>query len=167
LAIQSTLRPNLYASTSVSGRAGGAPATNGLVAANHGFLPDTPNYDVGVVMSWPFLEPTVDAAARASRQREWAYDAELAATQQRTRSNAQRAYRRARIAESTLGALAQAAEAAKANYEQAEARFQAGMGTSTELADAESIRLEAEVQQVIGGFELATARAELSRVMGD
>jgi len=118
-------------------------------------------------MSWPFYEPTVDATASASRQREWAYEAEIAAAQQRAVAAAQQAYRRTRVAESALDALAQAAEAARANYEQADARFKAGLGTSTELADAEAIRFEAEVQQAVGGFELATARANLARVMGD
>jgi outer membrane protein len=167
VAIGAILRPNLYASASVSGRAGGAPANNGVVPEGRGFAPIVPNYDVGLVLSWPLYEPIVNAAESASQQREWASAAELAAAQQRARTSAQQVYRRTRVAESALEALAQAAEAARANYEQAEARFRSGMGTSTELADAEALRLDAEVQQAVGGFELATARAQLARVMGD
>jgi outer membrane protein len=166
-AIGATLRPNLFASASMSGRAGGAPASNGVAQAGDGFAPIVPNYDAGLVFSWPFYEPTVDAAVGASQQREWALDAELAAAQQRARTSAQQVYRRTRVAESALEALAQSAEAARANYEQADARFRSGMGTSTELADAEAVRLDAEVQQAVGGFELATARAQLARAMGD
>ena len=167
LAISASTRPNLFATAALSARAGGAPSNNGLVPEGRGLIPSVPNYDAGLIMSWPFFEPTVNAAASASRQREWTYDAEIAAAQQRALAAAQQVYRRTRVAESALDALAQAAEAARANYEQADARFRAGLGTSTELADAEAIRFEAEVQQAIGGFELATAHANLARVMGD
>jgi outer membrane protein len=167
LAISATLRPNLFATAAISARAGGAPSSNGLVPEGRGLIPNVPNYDAGLIFSWPFYEPTVDAAAGASRQREWAYDAEIAAAEQRALTAAQQVYRRTRVAEAALEALAQAAVAARANYEQADARFRAGMGTSTELADAEAIRLEAEVQEAVGHFELATARANLARVMGD
>jgi outer membrane protein len=166
-AIAASERPNLYASASVSGRAGGAPASTGLSPEGRGLIPAIPNYDVGLILSWPVYEPTIHAAVGASKQREWAYDAELASAQQKARTTAQQVYRRTRVAESALDALAEAAVAARANYEQADARFRAGMGTSTELADAESIRLDAEVQQAVGRFELATARAQLSRVMGE
>ncbi|HEY5956727.1 MAG TPA: TolC family protein, partial [Polyangiaceae bacterium] len=166
-AIRAEMRPNVLVSGSVSGRAGGAPASNGVVPAGSGLVPIVPNYDVGLVLSWALYDPTIDATTKASQQREWALDAELEATRQRARTAAQQAYRRVRVAESALVALAEAAVAARANYEQAEARFRAGMGTSTELADAEALRLEAEVQQAVGGFELATAHAQLTRVMGD
>lgn len=167
VAISATTRPNLFATAAISARAGGAPSNNGLVPEGRGLLPSVPNYDAGLILAWPFYEPTVDAAASASRQREWAYDAEIAAAKQKALAAAQQVYRRTRVAESALEALAQAAEAARANYAQADARFRAGLGTSTELADAEAIRLEAEVQEAVGHFELATARANLARVMGD
>ena len=166
-AIDATLRPNLYASASVSARAGGAPANGGAVSEGRGFLPVVPNYDVGVVLSWPIYEPVVNAAVGASQQREWAFEAEFTAAQQRARTSAQQAYGRMRVAESALEALAQETDAARSNYEQAEARFRAGLGTSTELADAEALRLDAEVQQAVGDFELATARSQLKRVMGE
>jgi outer membrane protein len=166
-AIDSLRRPNLYLSASISGRAGGAPANNNYVPDGAGFAPIIPNYDAGLVFSWPVLEPVVGAAVRASKQREWAYDAEIVAAQEKALAQAQQVYRQTRVAESALVALAQAAEAARANYEQADARFKSGLGTSTELADAEAIRLEAEVQQAVGRFELAKARAQLARVMGD
>lgn len=167
LAISASTRPNLFATAAFSARAGGAPANNGIIPDGRGLIPSVPNYDAGLIFAWPFYEPTVDAAASASRQREWAYDAEIAAAKQKALAAAQQVYRRTRVAETALVALAQATEAARANYEQADARFRAGLGTSTELADAEAIRFESEVQQAVGGFELATARANLARVMGD
>ena len=166
-ALAASTRPNLFATAALSARAGGAPASDGYVPIGSGLVPLIPNYDVGVVLAWPFYEPTVNAAVAASRQRELALDAEVATVRQRTIANAQQAYRIARVADTALTALVQAAEAARANYEQADARFRSGLGTSTELADAEAVRLEAEVQLAIGGFEATTARAKLARVMGD
>lgn len=165
--ISAQMRPNILASASISSRAGGAPANNGFVPDGSGFLPTVPNYNLGLVMEWPLLDPVNDATVSASRQREFAYDAEVAAAQQRAVAAADQVYRRTRVAQIALDALAQAAAAAKANYDQADARFRAGLGTSLELADAEAIRLEAEVQEAVGGFELATARANLARVMGE
>ncbi len=167
IAISASLRPNLFATAAISARAGGAPANNNFTPEGRGLIPSVPNYDAGLILAWPFYEPTVDAAASASRQREWAYDAQIAAAKQKALAAAQQFYRRTRVAETALEALAQAAEAARANYAQADARFRAGLGTSTELADAEALRLEAEVQEAVGGFELGTARAQLARVMGD
>ncbi|HSO37770.1 MAG TPA: hypothetical protein VLT33_34825, partial [Labilithrix sp.] len=59
-----------------------------------------------------------------------------------------------------------AVTAARANYEQADGRFLSGLGTSTELADAEALRTAAEVDMVLGRFEAERARARLLRVVG-
>ena len=55
----------------------------------------------------------------------------------------------------------------RANYAQADARFKAGLGTSVELADAEGLRTEAEIQLVLGEFELARARAAFGRTIAE
>ena len=64
-------------------------------------------------------------------------------------------------------ALERAAQAANANYEQADARFKAGLGSSVELADAEALRLQAEVDLAIGRFEQGRARARLARALAE
>jgi len=58
-------------------------------------------------------------------------------------------------------------DAAHANYAQAEARFKAGLGTSLELADAEAVRTDAEIQLAIGRFEALRARAVLGRLTAE
>jgi outer membrane protein len=57
--------------------------------------------------------------------------------------------------------------AARANYDQADARFRAGIGNAVELADAESVRTEAEIQLALGQFELARARASFGRAIAE
>jgi outer membrane protein len=58
-------------------------------------------------------------------------------------------------------------EAARANYAQAEARFKAGLGTALELADAEYLRTDAEIQLAGGQFELSRARAVLGKLLAE
>jgi len=71
------------------------------------------------------------------------------------------------VAKSAIEPLERAKTAAEANYAQAEARFKAGLGTSIELADAENVRTDADIQLALGTFESARARAALGRAMAE
>jgi outer membrane protein len=164
-AIAASLRPNLFVSASVSLRAGGAVASDAVVPDGRGLEPDVPNYSAGVVLNWPFFEPTTSARVRAAHARERALASEVEVARQRAFSRTRQAYQNVEVAQVALAALAKSVQAARANHEQAEGRFHAGLGTATELADAEMLRLNAEVEQVIGQFQAATARAELSRAI--
>jgi outer membrane protein TolC len=64
-----------------------------------------------------------------------------------------------------LPALQTAVTASRANYAQADARFRSGLGTSVELADAENLRADAEIQLALGKFQVARSRAVLGRAM--
>lgn len=72
------------------------------------------------------------------------------------------AYREAAVAAPTVEALQRGAVAARANYDQAENRFRVGIGTSTELADAQALRTDADIQLAIARFQMARTRAALS-----
>lgn len=159
-------RPSLYATGAIDGRAGGAKPSSGPTPYGEGWLPVVPNYDVGVVLAWPILEPTWVRRADASRAREnaLAADREVAVRVQRAVITA--AWQEADVAERTLGALQRGADAAKANYDQAENRLRVGLGTSTELADAQALRTEADIQLAIGRFQITRARVALARATG-
>lgn len=160
-------RPNLMATAEISSRAGGAVPSAGPVPYGDGWLPTVPNYSGGVVFTWPIVEPSWDRRADASRAREQALvsEAELALRNQRGLISA--AYHDAVASQQTLGALARGADAARANYEQAEQRFRVGLGTSTELADAQALRTEADIQLAIGRFQMARTRAALERAVAE
>ena len=70
-------------------------------------------------------------------------------------------------ARQALPALEKSLTAARDNYAQALARFQAGLGTTLELADAQSLLAEADSAAAVGGFRLATARARLGRAIAE
>ncbi|MGD0528594.1 MAG: TolC family protein, partial [Polyangiaceae bacterium] len=86
---------------------------------------------------------------------------------QRVLSAVEEAYLDVEAARGALPVLRHSVEAAVANYEQANARFDAGMSNAVELADAEELRTDAEIQLALGTFELARTRATLGRLMAE
>lgn len=160
-------RPNIFATASISGRAGGAPPNAGPLPYGDGWLPTVPNYDVGVVLSWPLFEPSWSRRADASRAREAALASQADLSLRSLRSAISAAYHDADAALRTLGALERGSDAARANYDQADNRFRVGLGTSTELADAQAVRTEADIQLAIGRFQVARTRAALSRAVAE
>lgn len=165
--LEAQTRPTLWATGSVSGRAGGAKPSSGPTPYGDGWLPTVPNYSAAVVLTWPILEPTWDRRADASRAREQALTTETELALRAQRALIRTAYQEAQVARETLGAAERGAEAARANWDQAEHRFGVGLGTSTELADAQALRAEAEIQLVIAKFQTARARAALDRAAAE
>ena len=71
------------------------------------------------------------------------------------------------VAREALPALQQSLDAARANWAQADARFRAGLGTAVELADAEAVLADAEIQLALGVFEVARTRAVFGRTIAE
>lgn len=167
--IEAQVRPNLFATAAVDGRAGGAPpsSSRSVLQSGAGFAPIVPNYDVGAVLSWPLWEPQVDRLADVSRARAEAAASEVEAALRGQRATIAAAWHEAEVATTSLSALERGAQAARANYDQADHRFQVGLGTSTELADAQALRTDADIQLAIGLFQAARARAVLERAIAE
>jgi len=167
-AIGAELRPDVALTATLSGRAGGAPPSgNGTPADANGFVPNVPNWDVGVVLTWPLFDGVVGARKNASRAEERVRAEEIGLVRQEDIAAVREAYVAVQVARAALPGLGRAVEAARANYDQADARFRAGMGTSVELADAEALRTDAEIQVALGQFDLARARAALGRAIAE
>ena len=164
-AIAADLRPDLSLTSTISLRGGGAPATS---PTNQGVgLPNIPNYDVGLVLRWPIFNGPVSARERASRAQEQVRREELGVVRFARSTAVQQAYLAVGVARSALPALERAVEAARANYDQAEARFKSGLGDTVELADAEALRTQAEIDLIIGRFDLARARVAFGRTIAE
>ncbi|MGH7281824.1 MAG: TolC family protein [Polyangiaceae bacterium] len=166
-AVRSELRPDISLTGTLSGRAGGAPPSSGDSADYDGLLPSVPNWDAGLVFSWPLFDGTIDARVSAARAQENAEREEISVVRQDLVARVEQAYVEVDVARSTLPGLQHAVAAAVANYAQADARFKAGLGTSVELADAEALRTDAEIQLAMGVFELARARAAFGRIIAE
>ena len=162
------MRPDLQMTGTLSGRAGdAAPSGSAASPWGDGFVPNVPNWDVGLVLSWPLFDPTVRARAQVSRAGEQVRHEEIDDTREQLVAAVEQAYVAVEIARQALPALQRELRAAEANYAQADARFKAGLGTSVELADAEALRTEADIRVAIGTFDLAKARAAFGRVIAE
>jgi outer membrane protein TolC len=167
-AIGAELRPDLSLTATVSGRAGGAPPSGtGAPAKGDGFVPNVPNWDLGVVLSWPLFDAVVSARRDASRALAEVRRQEVELVKARAVAAIRQAYVAVGIARSALPGLERSIDAARANYAQAEARFKGGLGTSVELADAEALRTDSEIQLALGQFQLARARAAFGRAIAE
>ena len=166
-AIGAETRPDLLLVGGFSTRAGGATPSSGPEPRFNGWLPDVPNWDVGVLLHWPIYDGVVSARQRASSARERALQSELDSVLQQEVAAVESAYVEAQVARAALDALQRSVEAARANYAQAEARFKAGLGTALELADAEYLRTDAEIQLAGGRFALARARAVIAKLLAE
>jgi outer membrane protein len=164
-AIGAELRPDISLTSTISLRGGGAPPTSGT---GQGIgLPNVPNYDVGLVLRWPIFDGPIAARERASRAREQTRREELGLVRFQRSTAVQQAYIAVGMAKATLPALERAVEAAHANYAQVEARFKSGLGDAVELADAEALRTQAEINLIIGQFDLARARVAFGRAIAE
>jgi outer membrane protein TolC len=166
-AIAAETRPNLLLTGAVSLNAGGSDPTSGAVPAGGGFLPGVPNWDVGLVLAWPLFDATMDRRVDRSRDLETKARSDRDVVGQRVVTAVRRAYVDVQAARDALGGLHRALEAALANDAQASARFAEGMSNAVELADAEELRTEAEIQLAQGDFELSRARAALGRAVAE
>jgi outer membrane protein TolC len=166
-ALGAELRPDFSATGTISGRAGGAPPSSGEPATGGGWLPNVPNWDLGIVLSWPIFDGTIAARREAARSREQVRQEEIEVAKEQEVANVRQSYVQAQVARSALVALERAVVAARANYDQADARFRAGLGTAVELADAEGLRTDAEIQLALGQFDLARARAAFGRAIAE
>ncbi|MFL5273265.1 MAG: TolC family protein [Anaeromyxobacteraceae bacterium] len=119
-------------------------------------------------LTWPFLNGGADVARAA--------EARAAADASRAAREAEALQVKVEVEQAALAVIeararrdvskvlvAQATE----NLELAEGRYQAGVGSIIELADAQAALTSARAQRVRSGYDLATARARLERTVGE
>ena len=167
-AVGAELRPDLLLTGTLSGRAGGAPATGGVATPQgDGFLPSVPNWDVGVILSWPLFDGVIDARQDAARSIEQVRHDEIDISRERVVARVRTTFAQVEVSRQAIAALQNQVVAARANYDQADARFRAGIGNAVELADAEAVRTDADIQLAIGQFDLARDRAAFGRAIAE
>jgi outer membrane protein len=166
-AIGAEMRPDIGLTATLSGRAGGATPSSGQAAHDEGWVPYVPNWDAGLVLSWPLFDGTVAARADASRARETVRREEVGAAREQEVAAVRQSYVEVEVARQALAAQENAVLAARANWAQADARFGAGLGTAVELADAEAVRTDAEIQLALAQFDVARARAAFGRAIAE
>jgi outer membrane protein len=165
--IDKEMLPDLGVSAEFTGRAGGADVATNPGPTGNGWVPDVPNWDAVLVLTWPIYDRVVSTRAEASKRQEGVRAAELAEVGEQLRTIAERTAIELDVERSAQPALQRAVDAALANHDQAEARFNAGLGTAVELSDAEALLTQAQIQLAVGQFQLSRARARLARVLAE
>jgi outer membrane protein len=166
-AIGAQMRPDLALTATLSARAGTATPSGAAAGDGTGPLPTVPNWDVGLVLRLPLYDGVLRARRDAASTRAEVARTDVMVLSRQQTAEVQQGYVSFEISEATLGSLRHVVEAGLANYAQAEARFKAGLGTSLELADAETVRTDAEIQLAVGQFNARRARAILTRLIAE
>ena len=163
-AVGAELRPDLSLTGTLSGRAGGA---GGAPPSGDGWIPSVPNWDVGAIFSWPLFNGVIDARRNAAQTVEQVRHDEIDIARDQLIARVRRTFEQVQVSRSAIAALQSQVVAARANYAQADARFGAGIGNAVELADAEAVRTDADIQLAIGQFDLARDRAAFGRAIAE
>ncbi len=166
-ALAAQLRPDLSLTATLSARGSSAEPSSGPLSPDYGPAPAIANWDLGLILRWPLYDPVIAARRDAAATRVDVARADVTALSQLETSAVQQAYVTVHVAQAALVGLERAVDAAHANYAQAEARFKAGLGTALELADAEAVRTDIEIQLAVGRYDALRARAVLARLMAE
>lgn len=143
----------------------GVSAGVGKVGARPNELDQT--WTTSVTLTWPLFQGGLTGAqAREARANETALRAQVDQFKQAVRLEVEQARLGVRAGIATLGASEEAAQAARERLALAEGRYQTGVGSVLELADAQVALTTALGQRVQAEFQLATARSQLLRALG-
>ncbi|MEO8875175.1 MAG: TolC family protein [Polyangiaceae bacterium] len=126
-----------------------------------------PNWDVGILLSWPIFQggltkATVDEQSATLQYVESQKNVELL----QIRLDVETARLAVRAAKSSIGAANEALTNGREQLRLADARYATGVGSIIELNDAQVAYANAEAQVVQARFGLATARAQLLAALG-
>ena len=160
--------PRFNLQASLSGRGTGA-LTNGLFEGGwHGLLPNTPNYGVGMTMTFPAFDIF---SIRARRRIEAGNEAVEKARYDQTIQALKGQYARAqalidgavRIAQETPSELKAAQQAEMLTRE----RYKYGLATVTEVADAQRLLAQAEIDDRVARLNVWRALLLTAKLQGD
>ena len=126
-----------------------------------------PRWSLGLVLSWQLFDGGATAAeVRAATAALREVEASHAQLRLELRFQVDAARLGVTSAKAARTAVAESLVAAAEQVRLAEARFRAGLGTSTELADAQDALTLAQGDAADAALELARARAQLRHVLG-
>src|SRR5262249_32129591 len=148
----------------------GSGLTSGPLAPSpgEGIVPDTPNWLAGLCLTWPALE----LVSIRARTRVEAAKVKFAAARKRevmqavqSQIDAARAILEAARREAANTPIAVAA--ARSAEAQATARYRAGLASVIEVAEAQRILAQAEIDDAVARLGVRRAELLLSRAIGD
>jgi outer membrane protein len=163
----SAYRPKLDLLGAVYGRGTGALVDGSFEGGSEGLWPERTNWALGLAVRFPLLDFTTRQQTKVREYLEQAAEARYEYAVDRVASDLGRARihldAARRIAENTPAEL----EAARALQVQARARYDAGLATILEVAEAERILRRAATEEALARLDLWRARFEVAAAEGD
>jgi outer membrane protein TolC len=164
-----TDRPRLYLQSSVFGRGSGIEASGAVSGGWRGLGFDRANWAAGfqVVLPNPFDLPAKHArqAAAAATSREAA--ARLDEVRLAVATDQQAALIRVQTAQAVAASTPTELASARLGEQQARARYDAGLATLVEVADAQNLLAQADVQDQLARLDVWRALVEAAVARGD
>jgi outer membrane protein len=125
------------------------------------------NWNAQLVLQWNLFQGLLSVEqvkeARANRE---AAQAQLEQERQQVKLDVDQGWLALRAAQQALTASGEALESAEEQLHLAEGRYQTGAGSAIELSDAQVARTTAAAQKVQAVFNVAAARAQVQRALG-
>ncbi len=125
------------------------------------------NWNAQATLSWQLFTGLLNySQVKEQHGLVGALEAQLDAQKQQVRLDVDQARLAVRAAKVSIAATEEALTNARQQLQLAEGRYQAGVGNSIELSDAQVALTQAEAQRVQSDYNLATARAQLLKALG-
>jgi outer membrane protein TolC len=167
-ALDRSYYPKFYVQSVVMGRGSGVDPTGKFLGGSEGLGPDRANWSAGVTVAFPVFDIFSIKSKRAveaanERAEEARYDQQLQdLTGQLRRAQASLDGAR-KVAENTPVEL----DAARTTETQQRARYQAGLATLVDVSDAQSLLVQAEIDDSLARLAVWQNFAAVSAAQGD
>ena len=166
-ALDRTFVPKFYLQTSISERGGGA-LLDGRIDNSKGFFPDIPNWAVGITVTLPAFDIfSIRSRKRIEANNEAAERALYEQTLQRLKADDVRAHALIEAAERVASESPVAVQAAREAELRARARYDAKLATVNEVADAERLLAQSEVDDALAKLGVWRALLAAASSSGD
>ena len=167
-AVELAYLPRLDLFASLSGRGSGLTSPTLPASPGDGIVPDTPNWLTGLALSWPAVElVTVRARTRVEAANVKVADARKREVMQAVQTQIDAAHQIVDGARKEAANTPIALNAARAAEAQASARYRAGLATVVEVAEAQRLLAQAEIDDAVARLNIRRAELLLARAIGD
>ncbi|NWF84970.1 MAG: TolC family protein [Bryobacteraceae bacterium] len=161
-------RPRFELQSALYARGTGANADGTTGGGASGLGPNVYNWALGFTATFPLFEgPRLKAEREIEQRRIREGRAGVRKAEQELTAQAERARAALDAAVKLRGIAPEQTGAARANFEQSRARYQAGLATLVELADAQRTLAQAEIDEALAGLAVWRAQLALAVARGD
>lgn len=167
-ALDRSYYPRFYLQGSAYGRGSGANTDGTTGGAFAGFGPTAQNWAVGLAVTFPAMDlPSLHAREQAQIHQERAATAQYNRILQDLESQQEQAQAKLRGARRVARNTPVELDAARAAEQQAQARYKSGLGNIVEVAEAERLLTQAEIDDALAKLSVWRALLGVAAAQGD